>query len=1489
MCAQLSEALGPLRALDADALQAIIKDKLRPPRDFHGLRLLRMSAMRERDLRELYRGRAPYELLQNADDVGATRAAFVLASDGLGFLHNGDWFSVRNFESLAFGWSDKDPKVCIGHKGLGFRSVLDITPSPHLFQVGTRGFFGVKFTWALNNGHIQETLRSIPKLKDEIRGWGALATICPVMSIPGPVPKKSVSGSAAAILERAARNGYGEGYTTLFWLPATDREIDLGVLRDLGPTPLTVSSGTDQLRRFITSEVSALILFLRHILDVRLYQESDLVASVIIPGHGRTDAGDLSVVTEAEGQAQTRTFFQVRTTVEIPRSVRAQPDTPLTLRALDIARLALSAEIIAGRPVADPEAHFHVYFPTQELTGLGFVVHGDFYVKPDRTRLMPGEYNDWLFSEAAALAAGRFLNGLLARARPRDVFETLRPTAAVTDSAGARFVRQFGERLRTRTEAFIPTSSGPQLPARAALPSTIDSDGDWDRYVGNELARTRELRLLLPSEDSREARMFLELAGTSRLEAATFVSLVESAGAARLPPSWWYGCYAHMAKDVDISRWKRELFVGKRLVPTSRESIAAVHEDASQTVLILPPRGRTDLPEPPRSFATMLELVEPGVADLLWEDEETRSWVTSRFHVATFEVTDLLRRVLPAVALQLYTANGAPSTEELLVIWRFVRAALDAAARPIFDEDVWQAMGRLPLPTELRSRPSEQIPPVALVPAFLAYFPDEWLGDGLALTGVNRLRRIVSTFLALLEQDEPPGTTPWRTLLERAHVSGSPKVLTYRRIVPGPPLSLTPEPPRLAVEGPFTGNRQQDENRAALELVASEDLWSALAADAARCQRHPHQALLSEARFIEGLGLCVTAALDEWGQGSGKWLGRLRQLARELPAALLSETEVVTTCQRCNQEGRAVGGAAVQLERQRWVPSSWGPWTRDDSFLRLAGNRLIGLEPGGEELGDLLLPYAVASTVDEFRNLEMLGLDPLQDAPGASATTLLRFLRTIGGRLSQSEAIVDVIGVRARWRLVRGAIQEAYRALNRIDGLSVPTDLTLAVRTADGPRFRPAPWYFAEPGSLIERAFGARLNIVDADRRYDSLFRQLGVTTLAAGQTVNEALVGADGAPSADRLRGQIMNGLAPLLLALVIGRSDNPQHANLVGRRLHERFAVRSATDLRLALALTDESTSAEVAVDSFYLQRSVVESEDLGHEAVYTLYAIGDPDQDLFAVDGDALGTALAPVFLEGPSAELAGLFPRVVTRFQFVRGDAAATETFMLHQIGVSLEAQTAAIELLRGTPLTGEERISPAPRIVPTEPSTGESMSTARESALSRLRETYDAVKEGIAARLTPAHESKGDARHFEADGGQLISPEQQARGRRGEEELKRRLLRPEGWEGFQLVSDRRKDRCGYDFLCRDAGGAECKLEVKTFVPEGRVVVSLRELQEAQAGQRGYYLVGLCDNGETPDSWPTYILQDPIGRLLRLGDFQFGAMLEALSVAIFAMVE
>ncbi len=95
-----------------------------------------------------YHGRFLIELLQNAHDAlkhklehgELSRIEIILDPDdgqfgALYVANDGNKFSESNFRSLSqLGQSDKNPQESIGNKGIGFRSVLEITTSPEIYS-----------------------------------------------------------------------------------------------------------------------------------------------------------------------------------------------------------------------------------------------------------------------------------------------------------------------------------------------------------------------------------------------------------------------------------------------------------------------------------------------------------------------------------------------------------------------------------------------------------------------------------------------------------------------------------------------------------------------------------------------------------------------------------------------------------------------------------------------------------------------------------------------------------------------------------------------------------------------------------------------------------------------------------------------------------------------------------------------------------------------------------------------------------------------------------------------------------------------------------------------------------------------------------------------------------------------------------------------------------------------------------------------------------
>lgn len=92
-----------------------------------------------------------YELLQNANDVKATKAEFRLEKDGLYFSHNGTiHFTVTNPKNetedkknnrlghinsiTSIGQSNKTTESTIGKFGVGFKAVFQYTDTPHIYD-----------------------------------------------------------------------------------------------------------------------------------------------------------------------------------------------------------------------------------------------------------------------------------------------------------------------------------------------------------------------------------------------------------------------------------------------------------------------------------------------------------------------------------------------------------------------------------------------------------------------------------------------------------------------------------------------------------------------------------------------------------------------------------------------------------------------------------------------------------------------------------------------------------------------------------------------------------------------------------------------------------------------------------------------------------------------------------------------------------------------------------------------------------------------------------------------------------------------------------------------------------------------------------------------------------------------------------------------------------------------------------------------------------
>lgn len=147
---------------------------------------LREDVGQEAQIAQDYRGRLIYELLQNADDAmdhGDARICFRLTSDSLWVANSGRPLDDADIRGLC-GISASSKRVrgkkraSIGHKGMGFKSVLEISDAPEVYS-----------TTACFRFSLQDGLRAVQPLVDE--GVVEAVSRAPICRFPWAIEEAS--------------------------------------------------------------------------------------------------------------------------------------------------------------------------------------------------------------------------------------------------------------------------------------------------------------------------------------------------------------------------------------------------------------------------------------------------------------------------------------------------------------------------------------------------------------------------------------------------------------------------------------------------------------------------------------------------------------------------------------------------------------------------------------------------------------------------------------------------------------------------------------------------------------------------------------------------------------------------------------------------------------------------------------------------------------------------------------------------------------------------------------------------------------------------------------------------------------------------------------------------------------------------------------------------------------------------------------------------
>ena len=867
-----------------------------------------------------------------------------------------------------------------------------------------------------------------------------------------------------------------------------------------------------------------------------------------------------------------------------------------------------------------------------------------------------------------------------------------------------------------------------------------------------------------------------------------------------------------------------------------------------------------------------------------WETgpDEISSWILSHFHISRFEASELIPRAIRGVAPKLFDGSLLAQSSDIVLAWRFIKSLVESS-RFTFSDEFWATIGRMPVYSD-SARFSGSPPSGPLIPCSSAYWPDELLPSSSSITGTESLRRIRPEFL--LQLSDGQDAEPWRDFLTRAGIGDRPKLLNYARLAVGGD-ELIAQKNKSEILQQFNGERQHDINLVIAQAVSNDQAWTGYIGAIPECN-HGVPRVVQALAMIEGLSDCCALAQKEFHGNDPRWKDRLLHLVSHFQVNI--ESTDTMYCRGGRQGGHTIpvpSFVARQLAELSWLPSTAGPASIKDTFLRRPSHKLISDTRGGENVNDWLLPSVVIDDPELFLRLQRYGLAVLEDST-ANTNTLIRALKEIGFRLSQEENSAWVFESPARWRAIRGAIQNVYRILNQHDDIDSQIQTVAICNSVNETvsHLSHCHFIFAEPGPYFEMHSCGILPLIDSDRVYAGLFDAIGIVQLTPGSSVREEVVYKGLAAPNATLRIEVSEGLAPYLTALARAKSDSQSDGQLTRRILAERFSVLSVGELRVRFSLTTDGNSQPVSSPPlpFYLQRRVVERSGAISEAHYRLFVSSLPDAGLFNIDADALGSTLVPMFQDRPTADLTAMFARATVRYKDLKGDREAMKEFMYTHLGVSSEIMEAIEDEQSGELSVSNQEMPPPPARIVGSPEMSED-ATLAQIIESKQHEIKDSAVDAVDRVVRSARDARMQSGSGPAGGLEQVTPEQQARGLAGEEEIGRRLRRSCGWEEMFFHRDTRNEACGYDYEVT-RGGRLVRLEVKTFSANGRVIVTNREMQAAAVYKADYYLIGVQHSDDIPASqWVTYMTPDPIFRLMSLGTFVVEAKLQVTASSLF----
>jgi len=442
------------------------KDLLERIRD-ENLNVYRASAQRLREgvgqesqIAQDYRGRLIYELLQNADDAMSSvdsaeaKIAFVLEDDDLWVANSGrplDGADVRGLCGISASSKQQsgNRRASIGHKGMGFKSVLEITDAPEVFSTTISFRFGPT-----------EAVRAVKELIKE--GVINNVTRAPVTRFPWPIESEPERWQ-----ELQTR-----GMNTAFRFPLLDKmttEQRRGLSAALENLPVTS------------------LVFLKHLGRVEMrIRNSELSRSLAwtvtryrVKNSGTVPVSEFSepgtyrvVLTPDEGSPDS---FLVAYEPEIAIENHRGGLDEVSWEGVNFTEVSVAARMRDENPIAlDPRwRKLHVFLPTGESCPYDLLISGAFNSNLSRQEIRvesdASNYNRFLLEEVARTLRDSLIPRLLSQgSSPALVLRLLDRRSPDAKQRALRSGRHRGQRTG-HTQQGRPRRGRPAEPKLIAL------------------------------------------------------------------------------------------------------------------------------------------------------------------------------------------------------------------------------------------------------------------------------------------------------------------------------------------------------------------------------------------------------------------------------------------------------------------------------------------------------------------------------------------------------------------------------------------------------------------------------------------------------------------------------------------------------------------------------------------------------------------------------------------------------------------------------------------------------------------------------------------------------------------------------------------------------------------------------------------------------------------------------------------------------------